>query len=133
MAPVVKRYTKNPVGAHYGLGDWLLQRLTAVVMVAFTIGFIACLLWHKPASYADWKAIFSGTVVRLSTMFASVIRDSRNDVLDPDRGILTIVDSELAPRALASPAASSRASPYASPPPYDPPWASNLATSPASL
>ena len=66
---MVKRYTKNPVGAHHGTGDWLLQRLTAVVMVVFTVGFIACLLWHKPASYADWKALFSGSVARLSTMF----------------------------------------------------------------
>ena len=65
----MKRYTKNPVGAHHGTGAWLLQRLTAVVMVIFTVGFIACLLWHKPASYADWKALFSGNVVRLSTMF----------------------------------------------------------------
>jgi succinate dehydrogenase / fumarate reductase, membrane anchor subunit len=66
---MVKRYTKAPVGAHYGTRDWLLQRLTAVVMVAFTIGFIACIAWHKPGSYADWKAIFTGDVARLSTFF----------------------------------------------------------------
>jgi succinate dehydrogenase hydrophobic anchor subunit len=34
---MVKRYAKTPVGAHYGLGDWLLQRLTAVVMAAYTV------------------------------------------------------------------------------------------------
>ena len=65
----MKRYTKAPVGAHYGTGDWLLQRLTAVAMVVFTLGFIACLLWHKPASYSDWKDLFSGSVARLSTTF----------------------------------------------------------------
>ena len=64
----MKRYTKNPVGAHYGLRDWLLQRLTAVVMALYTVGLIVCLAWHAPASYADWKSIFSGTVVRLATM-----------------------------------------------------------------
>jgi succinate dehydrogenase / fumarate reductase, membrane anchor subunit len=71
----VKAYTKNPVGAHYGLRDWLLQRLTAVVMGLFTIGFIVCLVWHAPATHADWKAIFSGTFVRLATMlfFASLL------------------------------------------------------------
>ena len=68
MAPVVKAYTKNPVGAHYGLRDWLLQRLTALVMALYTLGLIVCLAWHAPASYADWKALFAGTVVRLSTM-----------------------------------------------------------------
>ena len=30
-------YAKNPVGAHYGLSAWLLQRLTAVVMAAYTV------------------------------------------------------------------------------------------------
>lgn len=64
----MKRYVKSPVGAHYGLGDWLLQRLTAVVMAAYTVGMLACLLWHAPASHAEWKALFSGAVVRLSTM-----------------------------------------------------------------
>lgn len=66
---MVKRYTKSPVGAHYGTGDWLLQRLTAVVMVVYTVGFVACIAWHAPATYAEWKGVFSGNVVRLSTMF----------------------------------------------------------------
>jgi len=65
----VSRYTKSPVGAHYGLGDWLMQRLTAVVMALYTIGFAACLLMGPPATYADWKALFSGNFVRLATMF----------------------------------------------------------------
>ena len=71
----MKRYTKAPVGAHYGTGDWLLQRLTAVVMVLYTLGFLACVLWHKPASHTDWKSIFSGTSVRVSTMlfFAALL------------------------------------------------------------
>jgi succinate dehydrogenase / fumarate reductase, membrane anchor subunit len=64
----VRAYTKNPVGAHYGTGDWLLQRLTAVVMAVYTVGLLVCLAWHAPASYADWKSIFSGTVARLATM-----------------------------------------------------------------
>ena len=65
----MSRYTKNPVGAHYGLGDWLMQRLTAVVMALYTIGFAACLLMGPPATYADWRALFSGNFVRLATMF----------------------------------------------------------------
>jgi succinate dehydrogenase / fumarate reductase membrane anchor subunit len=65
---MVTRYTKNPVGAHYGIGDWLLQRLTAVVMAAYTVVFVACVLMHPPAAYAEWKALFSGTLFRLATM-----------------------------------------------------------------
>jgi outer membrane protein insertion porin family len=40
--------------------------------------------------------------VRLSTMTASVLRDSRNDVLDPERGTVTGIDASVAPRALGS-------------------------------
>jgi len=64
----VKAYRKNPVGAHYGLGDWLLQRLTAVVMALFTVVMFLALVTEAPHGYAAWKAMFSGTLVRLSTM-----------------------------------------------------------------
>jgi succinate dehydrogenase / fumarate reductase membrane anchor subunit len=71
---MVRRYAKTPVGAHYGLGDWLLQRLTAVVMAAYTVIFAACLLMGPPSSYADWKALFSGTFFRLATtMFVAAL------------------------------------------------------------
>jgi succinate dehydrogenase / fumarate reductase membrane anchor subunit len=66
---VVSRYTKNPVGAHYGLADWLLQRLTAVVIALYTVLFGGCLLLGPPPDYAGWKALFSGTFVRLATLF----------------------------------------------------------------
>ena len=64
----MKGYSKTPVGAHYGLGDWLLQRLTAVVMALYTVGFLACIATHAPSTYADWKGVFSGTFTRLATM-----------------------------------------------------------------
>ena len=88
----MKRYSKTPVGAHYGLGDWLLQRLTALVMAASTLGFIVCLAVHAPATHADWKQIFSGTFTRLATMlfFAALLyhawigmRDIYMDYLKP--------------------------------------------------
>ena len=65
---MVKAYTKTPVGAHFGTTGWLLQRLTAVIMAVYTIGMLACLLVHAPATYADWKALFTGPFVRLATM-----------------------------------------------------------------
>lgn len=68
MALVVKRYTKNPVGAHYGLGDWLLQRLTAVVMAGYTLFVFACLAVGRPSSYADLKLMFGDALIRIFTM-----------------------------------------------------------------
>ena len=64
----MKAYRKNPVGAHYGLRDWLLQRLTAVAMAIYTVGFFACFLAEAPHSYGDWKAMFSTVFARLATM-----------------------------------------------------------------
>jgi succinate dehydrogenase / fumarate reductase membrane anchor subunit len=64
----VKRYTKNPVGAHYGLGDWLLQRLTAVVMAGYTAFVVLALVTHRPLNYPAWKSIFSEMWFQVGTM-----------------------------------------------------------------
>jgi len=68
MAPVVKRHAKTPVGAHYGTGDWLLQRLTGLAMALYTIAMLACVLWQPPRSYGELKAMFAGGFLRLGTM-----------------------------------------------------------------
>jgi succinate dehydrogenase / fumarate reductase membrane anchor subunit len=57
---MVKPYTKNPVGAHYGTTGFLLQRFTAVVMAVYTIVAFACWLYRKPTAFVDYKAMFSG-------------------------------------------------------------------------
>jgi len=62
------RYTKNPVGAHYDLGNWLLQRTTALVMAVYTLLAGGYVLVRAPASYADWKALFGAGFFRLATM-----------------------------------------------------------------
>jgi len=64
----VKPYRKNPVGAHYGLGDWLMQRFTALVMAIYTIVALGCLLAQAPRNQADWKAMFAGGFFRVATM-----------------------------------------------------------------
>ena len=64
----MKAYTKNPVGAHYGLQDWLLQRLTAVVMVVYTLVAAAVIISASPSSHAEWRAVFAGTFFRALTL-----------------------------------------------------------------
>ena len=61
------------VGAHYGLKDWLAQRVTALVMLAYTVLFLA--VWPRPMSYAAWKALFSQGWMRFATFLvvASVL------------------------------------------------------------
>jgi succinate dehydrogenase / fumarate reductase membrane anchor subunit len=65
---MVKRYTKTPVGAHYGLRDWLLQRLTAVVMAGYTVFLVLALAMHRPLNYAAWRSIFSEMWFQVGTM-----------------------------------------------------------------
>jgi succinate dehydrogenase / fumarate reductase membrane anchor subunit len=47
------------VGAHYGLRDWLAQRITAVLMALFTIVLLAQVIFGEPLSYYKWAGIFS--------------------------------------------------------------------------
>lgn len=65
-------YEKNPVGAHHGVGDWLVQRFSAVVMALYTIFAVPYLVWRSPASYEQWKALFTGGFFRLATQLAIV-------------------------------------------------------------
>ncbi len=54
-------------GAHYGLKDWLAQRVTAVIMAAFTLMFVVVLLVVPKIDYVVWKDIFSHGWMRMAT------------------------------------------------------------------
>lgn len=56
------------VGAHYGLSDWLLQRLTAVVMVGYTGVFLVLVLGAPKLDYAAWRALFAPSWVKYATL-----------------------------------------------------------------
>jgi len=47
------------VGAHYGLRDWLSQRVTAVLMALFTLVLIVQVLMPGPLGYDRWAGIFA--------------------------------------------------------------------------
>ncbi len=57
-----------PVGAHYGLTGWLAQRLTAIVMVVYTVFLAVCLIRCAPHSQPEWKQLFSGNFIRIFTL-----------------------------------------------------------------
>lgn len=56
------------VGAHYGLRDWVMQRVTAVVMVVYASLLAAVLLTHPSFQYAEWKALFANQWIRIATL-----------------------------------------------------------------
>ncbi|MGE5026979.1 MAG: succinate dehydrogenase, hydrophobic membrane anchor protein [Betaproteobacteria bacterium] len=55
-------------GAHYGLRDWLMQRVTAVVMVIYSLFMAAFLVSHQPLQFSDWSSLFHNQWVRLASL-----------------------------------------------------------------
>lgn len=55
-------------GAHYGLRDWLAQRITAVVMAVYSLIVAIVLLSGQPISYAVWRDLFAQGWMRVATL-----------------------------------------------------------------
>jgi succinate dehydrogenase / fumarate reductase membrane anchor subunit len=56
------------VGAHYGLRDWLSQRVTAALMALFTLIVVVQLLFARGAiGYSHWAGIFSAQWMKVLT------------------------------------------------------------------
>ena len=56
------------VGAHYGFRDWLAQRVTAVLLVLFTLVVLAqVILGQGEIGYDKWAGIFSGQCMKALT------------------------------------------------------------------
>ncbi len=75
------------VGAHYGTGSWIAQRVTALLMLG------VCLSRSGPMDYAAWKALFAHGWMRIATLIFAVslawhawvgVRDILMDYARPD-------------------------------------------------
>jgi len=51
------------VGAHYGLKEWVAQRITAVIMALYTIGLFLAVLFTSDLDYVKWVGFFNFTVM----------------------------------------------------------------------
>jgi len=47
------------VGAHYGVKDWLAQRVTAIVMAVYTVILLVTFLTGQNFTYEGWAGLFS--------------------------------------------------------------------------
>lgn len=56
------------VGAHYGLRDWLAQRITAIVMAAYILMLGFVLSSGKTATYGAWRELFAQGWMRVATL-----------------------------------------------------------------
>ena len=55
-------------GAHYGLRDWLAQRITGAIMAVYVVIVVAVLLGGVPISYPVWKDLFAHGWMRVATL-----------------------------------------------------------------
>jgi succinate dehydrogenase / fumarate reductase membrane anchor subunit len=55
-------------GAHYGLRDWLAQRVTAAIMAVYSVIIASVLLSGQPINYAVWRELFAQGWMRVATL-----------------------------------------------------------------
>ncbi len=60
------------VGAHYGLRDWLSQRVTASLMALFTLVVIVQVLLPGEMGYDKWAGIFAAQWMKVLTFVVIV-------------------------------------------------------------
>jgi len=53
------------VGAHYGTLDFLVQRMTAIIMAVYTLVLLVGLLFAPAWDFAHWRALFTFHVFAL--------------------------------------------------------------------
>lgn len=63
---------RTVVGAHYGLRDWLAQRITAALMALFTLALIVQVLLPGEMGYDKWAGIFSRQWMKVLTFVVIV-------------------------------------------------------------
>ena len=51
-----------------GLYDWMIQRVTAVVLLAYTLFIVGFLLLNPDVDFQQWQALFANTAMRIFTL-----------------------------------------------------------------
>jgi succinate dehydrogenase / fumarate reductase membrane anchor subunit len=59
-------------GAHYGLRDWLVQRVSAAVMAVYTVMLFVVLVRNAPVKFEFWKNLFQQGWMRVATLLFAV-------------------------------------------------------------
>jgi succinate dehydrogenase / fumarate reductase membrane anchor subunit len=87
------------VGAHYGLRDWLAQRITAAIMAVYSVIAVGVIWTKSPLSYGVWKDLFAQGWMRVATLLFAVslawhawvgVRDILMDYIKADGLRLTL-------------------------------------------
>ena len=62
MVTQVTSFTRN------GVSDWLVQRITAVVVAIYSVVLVAYLLFQPAVTYQQWSDLFSQTWMQVFTL-----------------------------------------------------------------
>jgi succinate dehydrogenase / fumarate reductase membrane anchor subunit len=57
---------------HSGLTDWLIQRVSAIVMAVYSIGMFIFFLTHEELNFSDWHDLFSHQWMKVTTLLVLV-------------------------------------------------------------
>jgi len=60
------------VGAHYGLRDWLAQRVTAIVLALYASAFGFYAVFLLPSGYEAWAGLFAPLSIKVATLVVVV-------------------------------------------------------------
>jgi succinate dehydrogenase / fumarate reductase membrane anchor subunit len=64
MVASVTNYGRN------GLADWLVQRVSAVILAFYTLFLLGYFVWTPELGYAEWKSLFDCTAMRIFSLLA---------------------------------------------------------------
>ena len=63
---------REVIGAHYGLRDWLMQRMTALAITVYLLLLLGILLFTPGMDLARWQALSGNLAFRLATFVALI-------------------------------------------------------------
>jgi succinate dehydrogenase / fumarate reductase membrane anchor subunit len=86
-----------------GLFDWMAQRVSAVVLAAYSLFLLGYLVAHPGLTFADWHGLFAHGGMRIFSLLAIVSLSAHAWV-----GMWTISTDYLTPMALGKSATSVR-------------------------
>lgn len=80
-----------------GLSDWVIQRISAVILASYTLFILAALLLTPDMDYPQWRALFSSFAMRFFTLVTLLSVLAHGWI-----GMWTISTDYLTPRMIGS-------------------------------
>lgn len=78
-----------------GLQDWLIQRITAIILAIYTVFLIIYFVTHPTLQYEQWRALFDFNLMKYSSLLALL-----SLILHAWIGIWTVITDYIKPLLL---------------------------------